>query len=245
MKSRAIVIAALVMVLLALLIPSAPANHSWGGYHWGIASIPASEHDLTVVDSTSGVWGAHLASAETAWNASTVLNLVHQSDTANSSCGAILGRVRVCNGAYGTNGWLGIAQIWLYSGTKHIAQGTAKMNDTYFNTEKYNTADWRQMVVCQEIAHDFGLDHQDENFNNANLGSCMDYTSDPDGPPSNVAPNQHDFDQLLACYTSHNDYSPTSCASKKKRGNGNAGHSSVQHSRAGQYDVVTFILWVS
>ena len=27
----------------------------------------------------------------------------------------------------------------------------------------------------QEIGHTFGLDHQDENFSNANLGSCMDY----------------------------------------------------------------------
>ena len=54
--------------------------------------------------------------------------------------------------------------------------------------------------MCQEIAHDFGLDHQDENFNNANLGSCMDYTSDPDGPPSNEHPNLHDFEEIEAIY---------------------------------------------
>ena len=58
--------------------------------------------------------------------------------------------------------------------------------------------------MCQEIAHDFGLDHQDENFNNANLGSCMDYTSDPDGPPSNEHPNQHDYAQLESIYA-HTD----------------------------------------
>ena len=58
--------------------------------------------------------------------------------------------------------------------------------------------------MCQEIAHDFGLDHQDENFNNANLGSCMDYTNDPDGKLldqlSNEQPNQHDNDQLDTIY---------------------------------------------
>ena len=54
--------------------------------------------------------------------------------------------------------------------------------------------------MCQEIAHDFGLDHQDENFSNPNLGSCMDYTSDPDGPPSNEHPNSHDYAQLQTIY---------------------------------------------
>ena len=54
--------------------------------------------------------------------------------------------------------------------------------------------------MCQEIAHDFGLGHQDEVFNNPNLGSCMDYTSDPDGPPSNEHPNSHDFAQIFSIY---------------------------------------------
>jgi hypothetical protein len=62
--------------------------------------------------------------------------------------------------------------------------------------------------MCQEIAHDFGLDHQDEIFNNANLGSCMDYTNDPDGgaggavndDPSNEHPNPHDYEQLVTIY---------------------------------------------
>lgn len=82
------------------------------------------------------------------------------------------------------------------------------MNDTYFNTPTYNTPAWRRLVMCQEIAHDFGLDHQDETFNNANLGSCMDYTDDPDGglggasdtDPSNEHPNQHDYDQIETVY---------------------------------------------
>jgi hypothetical protein len=74
------------------------------------------------------------------------------------------------------------------------------MNDTYFDTAPYNTPAWHRLVMCQEIAHDFGLDHQDENFNNRNLGTCMDYTSDPDGPPSNEHPNQHDYDELDIIY---------------------------------------------
>jgi hypothetical protein len=54
--------------------------------------------------------------------------------------------------------------------------------------------------MCQEIAHTFGLDHQDENHTNTNLGSCMDYSSKPLGPPDNQHPNDHDDDQLAIIY---------------------------------------------
>jgi hypothetical protein len=51
--------------------------------------------------------------------------------------------------------------------------------------------------MCQEVGHTFRLDHQDEKFNNVNLGTCMDYTSDPDGSLngelSNLHPNAHDY----------------------------------------------------
>ena len=67
--------------------------------------------------------------------------------------------------------------------------------------------------MCQEVGHTFGLAHQDENFSNANLGTCMDYTSNPVGPPSNEHPNTHDYDQLVTIY-SHLDTTTTVAASK-------------------------------
>jgi hypothetical protein len=146
----------------------------------------------------SSAWDTYLDQAISDWNPSSVLNLTKVAGQAKGNCRPTSGRIEVCNKAYGSNGWLGIAQIWA-SGS-HITQGVAKMNDTYFNTAQYNTPAWRRLVMCQEIAHDFGLDHQDENFNNPNLGSCMDYTSDPDGPPSNEHPNAHDFQQLEIIY---------------------------------------------
>ena len=78
------------------------------------------------------------------------------------------------------------------------------MNDYYFGRAPYNTSAWRQLVMCQEIGHDFGLAHQDSNFNNANLNSCMDYTSDPG---SNQHPNSHDYYQLDQIYY-HLDSAP-------------------------------------
>jgi hypothetical protein len=77
---------------------------------------------------------------------------------------------------------------------------------------RYNTAAWRRLVACQEIAHDFGLDHQDETFDNPNLGTCMDYTNNPLGPPANTDPNKHDYDMLNTIYN-HDDGFTTAAAS--------------------------------
>lgn len=109
----------------------------------------------------------------------------------------------MCNDTYGNNGWLGIAQVWVPG--KHITQGAVKLNDTYFNTPTYNTTAWRNLVSCQEVGHTLGLDHQDENFNNANLGTCMDYTNNPS---TNQHPNSHDYNQLVSIY-SHLDSTST------------------------------------
>ena len=100
-----------------------------------------------------------------------------------------------------------MASIWTAGGKNrsHIVQGTVKLNDTYFNTAQYNTPAWRNLVSCQEVGHTLGLDHQDENFNNANLNTCMDYTNNP---TSNQHPNQHDYDQLVTIY-SHLDSTTT------------------------------------
>ena len=57
---------------------------------------------------------------------------------------------------------------------------------------------WKSLVTCQEIGHNFGLDHQDENFYNDPLGTCMDYTIDP---TPNQHPNQHDYDMLETIYS--------------------------------------------
>ena len=189
---------AFLLLLAVVLFPSGTtAHHSWGKYHWFRTTNPLR---LEVGDNLSGTWSGHLDAAVRDWNASSVLNLsVMNGGTNPANCAPNAGRIEVCNAAYGTNGWLGIAQIWVASGS-HITQATTRVNDTYFNQAFYNTSEWRQLVMCQEIGHDFGLDHQDENFNNPNLGSCMDYTNDPDGPPSNVHPNAHDFEELQAIY---------------------------------------------
>ena len=146
-----------------------------------------------------------MARASSDWSQSTVLDTTIVAGSANpKNCRPTAGRVEVCNSTYGNNGWLGIASISVTGGT-HITQGTVKLNDTYFNTATYNTSAWRNLVTCQEVGHTFGLAHQDENFNNANLGTCMDYTNDPS---TNQDPNKHDYDELVTIY-SHLDSTTT------------------------------------
>ena len=214
----AVLITAVFAALLALAAFSstAEANHSWGGYHWARTSNPFT---LKLGDNVTNAWDTYLREASSSsandWTDSSVLNTTVVTGQSTGNCRPTAGRVEVCNKAYGQNGWLGIAGI--YVSGKHITQGYTKLNDTYFSTAKYNTPAWRRLVMCQEVGHTFGLDHQDETFDNTNLGTCMDYTNDPDGgvggasstDPSNERPNQHDYTQLENIYKQHLDSTTT------------------------------------
>lgn len=194
MSLRRLVVVPVVLMAVLALAPTVGASHSWGGYHWARTSNPFT---LRLGDNVSSAWDSYLRAASTDWTQSSVLNTTVVTGQAwFGSCSPRSGRAEVCNANYGANGWLGLASIWMNS-TNHIAQATVKMNDHYFNMTKYNTAVWRRSVMCQEIGHVFGLAHQDENLANANLGSCMDYSSDP---TTNQKPNQHDYNQLLSIY---------------------------------------------
>jgi len=204
------------IALLVALPGLTAASHSWGNYHWARTANP---FNLMVGDNVNSTWDPYLNTTVSDWSVSTVLNLNKVAGAASSKqCRPPTGRVEVCNGAYGNNGWLGIAQIWA-SGS-HITKGSVRNNDTYFNTATYNTSAWRNLVMCQEVGHTLGLDHQDENFNNANLGTCMDYTSNPG---TNQHPNAHDYAQLESIYA-HLD-TTTTVGAAAPTGAGAAWHS--------------------
>lgn len=197
--------AVLALTTIGATAPTANANHSWGGYHWARTANPFT---VKLGDNLTSGWDPYLATTSSDWSASTVLDtVVVPGSTSGKKCAATAGMVEVCNAAYGQRGWLGVASIWL-SGV-HITRGTVKLNDTYFTMAKYNTPAWKNLVTCQEVGHTFGLDHQDEDFSNANLDTCMDYTNLPE---SNQHPNRHDYDELVAIYT-HLDSTTTVSAS--------------------------------
>lgn len=199
-----------------LVAGTALASHSWGTYHWGRTSNPLP---LELGDNVDSRWNDSLLLARDDWNVSSVLDTsVVPGSTKPRNCRPKDGRAEICNDAYGNTGWLGIAQIWV-SGD-HIVKGAVKLNDSYFDYAPYNTPQWRNLVTCQEVGHIFGLGHQDENFDNANLGTCMDYTSDPS---TNQHPNQHDYDMLEALY-SHLDAENTYATGGGDDGSGGKGN---------------------
>jgi len=186
-------------LLFAAISTATQATHSWGGYHWARST---SQFTLKLGDNmTTANWKAHLAQTSSDWNSgnSAVITAI-VGGTSNKRCSMLAGTTQVCNGTYGNNGWLGLASINITGGT-HITQGSAKMNDTYFNTATYNNPNEKLHVVCQEVAHTFGLDHQSTDGSSQN--SCMDYFSNTGANATSTLstkPNTHDFQQLGSIY---------------------------------------------
>ena len=197
-------------------IAPANANHWWGGYRW--ASTTPGKLAVRVNVAVDSNWAPYVADSIRDWEtpvvggAADVLTLPNGTVSVDRrKCAPIRGQVLVCNYAYGKRGWLGIASIW-NDASGRIVQGTTKLNDSYYGAgSTYNTPGFRALVACQEVGHDFGLAHQNENFTNANVGSCMDYTNNPDGGGtngtlSNRRPNAHDYDQLATIYGTADSY---------------------------------------
>lgn len=200
-----VAVAALALAAVPMLAQNRTIDdqaHSWGNYHWkrtGPAVTPPVHNNL------SSGWQTYFTRAMADWNAATYIQSPYGSAYGPIStprkCSSDIGKIEVCNATYGQNGWLGIAGISLSGG--HIAKGYTKLNDSYFNTAYYDKASWRRMVTCQEIGHDYGLGHVNENFDDPNTGSCMDYSNDPgrnDGKGTNEYPNAHDYAMLDAIY---------------------------------------------
>ncbi len=205
MKTLKNIILLLIFLAFAALPAFTYADHSWGSYHWARTANPFT---LKLGDNlTSADWKSKLAQTSQDWNSpetfgktSPLLTAIVNGSSSKKRCAMAAGTTQVCNGAYGNNGWLGLASISITGGT-HITQGIAKLNDTYFNTSTYNNPNERLHVMCQEVAHTFGLDHQSTDGSSQN--SCMDYFSNTGANAASTLstkPNAHDFDQLNIIY---------------------------------------------
>ncbi len=162
------------------------ANHPWlcsgsTAYHFsprtiGYASAVAQS---SVVRSASSYTSAYSGSVSL-WNG-TIINLAVSSSP----------KLRLFYGAYGNNGWLGLASLTSVGTGCHINAANAKLNDTFLR----DTARYSQTAVnhvsCQEVGHTFGLEH-----NRTQTSTCMNDTILTAGNQI----NQHDADQLSSIY---------------------------------------------
>lgn len=200
MRKALLVLAAAALVSGAAA-STAAASHSWGSYHWARTANPFT---LKLGDNVTGTWDGYLGTASSDWSKSTVLDTSIVAGQSTKRCRATSGRVEVCNGTYGNNGWLGVAQIWA-SGS-HITQGTVKVNDTYFNTATYNNSGEKEHTMCQEVGHTLGLTHTSED--GSSQATCMDYSASSETNHTSSHPNSHDYAQLSTIY-SHLDSTTT------------------------------------
>lgn len=162
------------------------ANHPWlcsgsTAYHYsprtvGYANAAAQS---SVVRSASSYTSAYSGSISV-WN-STLLTLVTSSSP----------KLRMFYGAYGQNGWLGLASLTGVASGCHVTSARAQLNDSYLrDTSRYSQTAVNH-VACQEVGHTFGLNH-----NRTSSTTCMNDTILTAGNQI----NQHDRDQLASIY---------------------------------------------
>ncbi len=162
------------------------ANHPWlcsgsTAYHYSPRSVgyanPVAQS--SVVRSASSYTSAYSGSISV-WD-TTIVSLFTSSTP----------KLRLYYGAYGQNGWLGLASLTSVGSGCHVNSANAKINDTYMrDTARYSQTAVNH-VTCQEVGHTFGLNH-----NRTQTNTCM---NDQILTAGNQI-NQHDRDQLNSIY---------------------------------------------
>ena len=190
-------IGVILAVLMLILLPTtASAHHPWLNYHWARQS---NSFSLQIGNNLSAFWTPYLPGAIADWNQASMLDLhVVDGSTNGQVCAPTRGRVEVCNADYGPTSWLGITRVWTLDGS-HITQATVRLNDLPIVGNPAYREEWRTYLLCHEIGHTFGLAHQDENWYNPPLHSCLDLVQD-NVITESPHPNQADYDTLEYIY---------------------------------------------
>lgn len=150
---------------------------------------------VMIINALTPEWHNSFDLAVEDWNSGQpdAIEITKEMGTYDENCEAPDGKVIVCNGDYGDSKWRGVNEAMLNPRGK-IVSSTARMNEYYlFNMRE---GAW-QYTLCHEIGHSLGLGHTDENFDNPDLGNCMDYT---DNLNANKHPDESNYEKLLSIY---------------------------------------------
>ena len=155
------------------------ASHGWSNYHWqrtssALKNIPVRRYHSASLGPSVQHGNDRLAESVDDENQASDGGF---RQAPNPSARCVTGQVS-CATELWKYGLARFGSIAVKRGA-HLV-GRSSQNNTY-SMAQYNNVAWRQLVICQEIGHTFGLGHVNVRINTPNTGSCMDYTNDPDG----------------------------------------------------------------
>ncbi len=104
--------------------------------------------ELVVVNALDDIWHPYFFTAVDQWDKGTpdTLALAVEVGSPDSTCTAVDGKLKVCNGNYGATNWRGINKILLENGW--IYSSAARMNEYYVSA---NDDSQRQYTMCHEV----------------------------------------------------------------------------------------------
>jgi hypothetical protein len=106
--------------------------------------------NLVVVNALDDIWHPYFFTAVDQWDEGVpdALSLTIEDASPDSTCNALDGKLKVCNGNYGATNWRGINKILLENGW--IYSSAARMNEYYVTA---NDGDQRQYTMCHEVGN--------------------------------------------------------------------------------------------
>ena len=151
---------------------------------------------VTVHNAMSGKWQDVINDVMRDWERGTpdAIQFTRHQVAIDPGCTPEAGVIKICNSDKGQSGGNRGFIFLLLSGNQ-ISGATVEMNDYFLTSEKL-----MRHYLCQYIGQALGLKLTDQDFFNANTGSCMDLSNILD--ESMLSPSQADYEQLASYYGS-------------------------------------------